>query len=54
MSKMRVARGQSVIEYMMLILIITTAIIAMTIYLYRSSNARIKRSQQELNYYNVD
>jgi hypothetical protein len=35
----------------MLIIIVSAAIIAMAAYLIRSTNARLKQSQDELNYY---
>ncbi|MDD5119829.1 MAG: hypothetical protein PHR84_00765 [Candidatus Omnitrophica bacterium] len=51
---LRSAKGQSLIEYGILVLIVTAALIAMTVYLYRSSNARVRRSIDELNYYRSD
>ena len=47
-------RGQNFIEYVMLIMIIGAAVIAMTMYLYRSVNARLSQSHQELNYYKAE
>jgi len=44
-------RGQNVIEYTVLIMIVAAALIAMTTYMMRSMNARIKQTQDELNYY---
>lgn len=50
----RVRNGQSFLEYAMLILIISGAIIAMTAYLMRSLNARLKQEKNELNYYKAE
>ncbi|MDD5500962.1 MAG: hypothetical protein PHH57_04670 [Candidatus Omnitrophica bacterium] len=47
----RRASGQGFIEYAMLIIIVSAALIAMTIYLMRSTNACLKQRQTELNYY---
>lgn len=47
----RARRGQSFIEYTMLIIIVSAALAAMTTYIMRSMNARIKQEQQELDYY---
>ncbi len=44
-------RAQSVIEYTMLIIIVAAALTAMTTYITRSMNARLKQAQDELNYY---
>jgi hypothetical protein len=38
----------------MLILIVAAALIAMTTYVTRAMNARLKQSQDELNYYRAD
>lgn len=46
--------GQTIFEYLMLILIIAAALIAMTIYIMRSTNARLKQEQQELDYYKAE
>jgi Flp pilus assembly pilin Flp len=43
--------GQGFVEYAMLIIVVSAAIIAMTMYLMRSVNARLKQTQDELNYY---
>ncbi len=51
---LRATKGQGLIEYSMLIIIVATALMAMTVYLYRSSNARVRRSMDELNYYRAD
>ena len=50
----RTGSGQSFIEYIMLIIIVSAALIAMTTYLMRSTNARLKQSQDELNYYSAE
>ena len=47
----RIRNGQSFIEYTMLILIVSAALIAMTTYIMRSMNARLKQEQGELDYY---
>ena len=49
--KLRNRRGQNVIEYTMLIIIVAAALMAMTTYVMRSMNARLKQTQDELNYY---
>jgi len=47
-------RGQNMIEYTVLIMIVAAALIAMTVYMMRSMNARIKQTQDELNYYSQE
>jgi hypothetical protein len=47
---LRMRRGQSFIEYTMLIIIVSAALVAMTTYIMRSMNARLKQEQGELNY----
>lgn len=42
-------RAQSFLEYTMLILVISAALIAMQQYMQRSINARLKQVQQELD-----
>lgn len=42
-------RAQNFLEYTMLILVITAALIAMQQYIQRSINARLKQVQQELD-----
>jgi Flp pilus assembly pilin Flp len=49
--KSAAGNGQSFIEYTILIIIVSAALVAMTAYLMRSTNARLKQSQQELDYY---
>ncbi len=44
----RFRRGQSVIEYTMLIIIVAAALMVMATYITRSVNARIKQTQDEL------
>ena len=44
-------KGQNVIEYTMLIIIVAAALMAMSTYVMRSMNARLKQTQEELNYY---
>jgi len=39
--------GQSIVEYTMLIIIVAAALMAMTTYISRSVNARIKQTQDE-------
>ncbi len=43
--------AQSVIEYTMLIILVAAALMAMSTYINRSMNARLKQAQDELNYY---
>lgn len=50
----RIRSGQSLIEYTMLIIIVAGALMAMTIYITRSMNARLKQGQGELEYYKSD
>ena len=50
----RIRNGQSFIEYTMLIIIVSSALIAMTTYIMRSMNARLKQEQGELNYYKAE
>lgn len=45
------SRAQSAIEYTMLIIIVAAALMAMSTYINRSMNARLKQAQDELNYY---
>lgn len=40
-------RGQSIIEYTMLIVIVAAALMAMTVYITRSVNARVKQTEDE-------
>lgn len=47
-------KAQSIIEYTMLIIIVAAALMAMTTYITRSMNARLKQAQDELNYYRQD
>jgi Flp pilus assembly pilin Flp len=49
--KITLRRGQGFVEYAMLVIIVSVAIIAMATYLLRSVNARLKQTQDELNYY---
>jgi len=53
---MKIARqkAQNVLEYTMLIMIAAAALLAMTTYIMRAMNARLKQAQDELNYYRVD
>ena len=44
----RFRRGQSVIEYTMLIIIVAAALMVMATYITSSVNARIKQTQDEL------
>lgn len=46
--------GQGFMEYAILIIIVSAALIAMTAYLMRSTNAALKQRQQELNYYKAE
>jgi len=49
--KIRNRKAQSVLEYTMLIIIVAAALMAMTVYITRSMNARLKQAQNELDYY---
>jgi len=53
---MRIMRksGQNVLEYTMLIIICAVALLAMTTYVQRAMNSRLKQSQDELNYYRAE
>ena len=42
--------AQSIIEYVMLFIIVVSAIAAVHKYVYRSMNARLKQVQEELTY----
>ena len=42
-------RAQSLLEYAMLIMIISAALVAMYVYMQRSVNARFKQVQTELD-----
>lgn len=52
--KLSKVKGQNVLEYTMLIIIAAAALIAMTTYIMRSMNARLKQAQDELDYYRLD
>jgi hypothetical protein len=43
-------RAQSIIEYVMLFIIVATAVTVTYKYVYRSMNARLKQVQEELSY----
>lgn len=47
-------KGQNVLEYTMLIMIVAAALMAMFTYINRSANARLKQVQDELNYYRAE
>jgi Flp pilus assembly pilin Flp len=47
----KIRKGQSVVEYTVLIIIVGAALVAMSTYIMRSMNARLKQAQDELNYY---
>ena len=49
--KINSRRGQNVLEYSMLIIIVAAALMAMTTYIMRSMNARLIQTEDELNYY---
>jgi hypothetical protein len=44
-------KGQSVVEYTMLIIIVAAALMMMSTYITRSMNARLRSAQDELSYY---
>ena len=48
---LRHMKGQGMIEYGILLLVAVAALMAMTTYLMRASNARIRHSIDEINYY---
>ena len=50
----RIRSGQSFIEYATLVMIVSAAIIAMTTYIMRSTNARLRQEKQELDYYRAE
>lgn len=43
----RFRKGQSMVEYTMLIIIVAAALMAMTVYITRSINARVKQTEDE-------
>lgn len=49
--KINSPKAQNILEYTMLIIIVAAALIAMTTYIMRSMNARLRQAQDELNYY---
>lgn len=51
---LRIRNGQSFIEYTMLIIIVSAALIAMTTYIMRSMNARLMQQQGELDYHKAE
>ena len=46
----RHARAQSIVEYVMLFMIVVTAVAVTYKYVFRSMNARLKQVQTELTY----
>jgi len=48
---LRKKKGQNLVEYLLLFLIVAAAVGAMSIYVQRATNARLKQAQEELNYY---
>jgi len=54
MMGLRFKKGQSVIEYTILLLLIAAALTVMSTYVMRAMNARLKQTQDELNYYRTD
>ena len=45
----KLRRGQSIVEYTMLIIIVAAALVEMSTYITRSVNARIKQTSDELD-----
>ena len=43
-------RGQSMVEFVMLFILVAAALIVVHKYVYRSMNARLKQVQEELTY----
>lgn len=52
--RIRKENGQNVLEYTMLIIICAVALLAMTTYVQRAMNSRLKQAQDELNYYKAE
>ena len=50
MKPLRFRKGQSVIEYAMLITIVVAALMTMSIYIMRLINVHSQQTQEELNY----
>lgn len=50
MKSLRFRKGQSVVEYIMLITIVAAALMAMSIYIMRLINVGFQQTQKELNY----
>lgn len=50
MRKLKLRRGQNVLEYAVLISVLAAALFAMTTYVTRSMNAKLKHVEDELNY----
>jgi len=50
----RLKKGQSIVEYTMLILLVTAALIVMTTYITRAVNARVKQTEDEYKWYTKD
>ena len=50
MKSLALGKGQSVIEYVMLITIVAAALTTMSIYIMRLINAHSQQTQKELNY----
>jgi Flp pilus assembly pilin Flp len=53
-ASLSIKSGQSFIQYTILIVIVSLAIIGMTAYLMRSLNARLKQEKNELYYYSKE
>ncbi|MDD5595370.1 MAG: hypothetical protein PHY94_03885 [Candidatus Omnitrophica bacterium] len=49
MRKLMNKRSQSIVEYTLLIIVVTSALLAMYPYMRRAVNARLKNIQLELN-----
>jgi uncharacterized protein (UPF0333 family) len=47
----RTKRGQGLMEYLLMLLLVVAAIAAMTAYFMRATHARLLQSKQELDYY---
>ncbi len=52
--RFKIKEGQSFVEYAMLVIIVSAALIAMTVYIMRATNARLKQEQRELDYYKAE
>ena len=45
----RNTKGQNMLEYAILVIVVTVALVSMSTYIQRSMNARLRQIQEELN-----